>query len=397
MAQGSGDALLDQLRERLAPAQWPLPLARLPQGTALVGGAVRDGLLNRLQEQPDLDLVVPTEAIALTKALAQELHGTCVVLDAERSIARLVLGGWTVDIARQDGARIEDDLWRRDYRLNAIAVSLQPWGQLWDPTGGLSDLQQGCLTAVSEANLTDDPLRLLRGLRLMAEIPLTISSQTMGWIERHAARLPDAAPERILAELQRLVKGEHADAAIAALSSVPLLRPWAAGGQSPAPSNIAGLNPGEAAGAVPLARLTALVSDDGLTQLRASRALRQRCKRLRVWQERIGQAPESLPEADRLQLHEELEEDLPALALQLPMPEKEIWLQRWRNAEDPLFHPRAPIDGNTLLTALEIQAGPGIGKLLHHLKLERAFRRIKTPSEALAEAKRFLTRESDAL
>ena len=100
MAQGSGDALLDQLRERLAPAHWPLPLARLPGGTALVGGAVRDGLLNRLQEQPDLDLVVPTDAIALTKALAQELHGTCVVLDAERSIARLVLGGWTVDIAR---------------------------------------------------------------------------------------------------------------------------------------------------------------------------------------------------------------------------------------------------------------------------------------------------------
>ena len=397
MAQGSGDALLDQLRERLAPAQWPLPLARLPQGTALVGGAVRDGLLNRLQEQPDLDLVVPTEAIALTKALAQELHGTCVVLDAERSIARLVLGGWTVDIARQDGARIEDDLWRRDYRLNAIAVSLQPWGQLWDPTGGLSDLQQGCLTAVSEANLTDDPLRLLRGLRLMAEIPLTISSQTMGWIERHAARLPDAAPERILAELQRLVKGEHADAAIAALSSVPLLRPWAAGGQPPAPRNIAGLNPAEAAGAVPLARLTALVSDDGLTQLRASRALRQRCKRLRVWQERIGQAPESLPEADRLQLHEELEEDLPALALQLPMPEKEVWLHRWRDAEDPLFHPRAPIDGNGLLMALEIQPGPGLGQLLNHLKLERAFRRIHTPSEAVEEAKRFLTRESEAL
>ena len=147
MAKGSSDALLDQLRERLAPAQWPLPLARLPEGTALVGGAVRDGLLNRLQKQPDLDLVVPSDAIALTKALAEELHGTCVVLDAERSIARLVLGGWTVDIARQDGDRIEDDLWRRDYRLNAIAVSLQPWGELWDPTGGLRDLEQGCQTA----------------------------------------------------------------------------------------------------------------------------------------------------------------------------------------------------------------------------------------------------------
>ena len=60
MAQGSGNALLDQLRERLAPAQWPLPSHQLPEGTALVGGAVRDGLLDRLQEQPDLDLMVPS-------------------------------------------------------------------------------------------------------------------------------------------------------------------------------------------------------------------------------------------------------------------------------------------------------------------------------------------------
>ena len=397
MAQGSGDALLDQLRERLAPAQWPLPLARLPEGTALVGGAVRDGLLNRLQEQPDLDLVVPTDAIGLTKALAQELHGTCVVLDAERSIARLVLGGWTVDIARQDGDRIEDDLWRRDYRLNAIAVSLQPWGQLWDPTGGLSDLQQGLLTAVSEANLTDDPLRLLRGLRLAAELPLTLTSQTMDWIERHAERLPEAAPERILAELQRLVRGEHADAAITALRSLRLLQPWAAGGEPPTPIDAEGLTNEEIAVAVPLARLTALVSDDGMGQLRASRALRQRCARLRTWQQRIGQAPDALGESDRLRLHEELEQDLPALTLQLPMPEKVIWLRRWRNAEDPLFHPRAPIDGNSLLEAVEIQPGPRLGRLLHHLKLEHAFGRIQSPTEALGEAKHFLTGESEAL
>ena len=397
MAQGSGDALLDQLKTRLAPAEWPLPLARLPQGTVLVGGAVRDGLLDRLQDQPDLDLVVPTDAIALTQALAKELHGTSVVLDAERSIARLVLGGWTVDIARQDGARIEDDLWRRDYRLNAIAVSLQPWGELWDPTGGLSDLQQGCLTAVSEANLTDDPLRLLRGLRLTAEIPLTISNQTMGWIEHHASRLPEAAPERILSELNRLVRGEHADAAIAALTNVPLLRPWAAGGQPPTPANAAGHYTEEASTAMPLARLTALVSAEGLTQLRASRTLRQRCKRLRYWQQRIGQAPEALPESDRLLLHEELEEDLPALTLQLPMPEKGVWLHRWRNAEDPLFHPRTPIDGNGLLKALEIEPGPRLGRLLHHLKLEKAFGRIQTPSEAIGEAKQFLTGESEAL
>ncbi len=148
---------------------------------------------------------------------------------------------------------------------------------------------------------------------------------------------------------------------------------------------------------MPLARLTALVSDEGLSQLRASRALRQRCKRLRSWQQRTGQEPDSLPESDRLQLHEELEGDLPALALQLPLPEKGIWLSRWRNAEAPLFHPRTLVDGNDLLTALEIEPGRRLGRLLHHLKLEHAFGRIQTPSEALKEAQHFLALESEAL
>ena len=76
---------------------------------------------------------------------------------------------------------------------------------------------------------------------------------------------------------------------------------------------------------------------------------------------------------------------------------KEIRLRRWRNAEDPLFHPRTPVDGNGLLTALEIEPGPRLGRLLHHLKLEHAFGRIQTPKEALKEAQHFLTRESEAL
>ena len=102
-----------------------------------------------------------------------------MVLDAERSIARLVLGGWTVDIARQDGDRIEDDLWRRDYRLNAIAVSTPRPGESCGSHRRTERPPAGLPRSRAEANLIDDPLRLLRGLRLMAEIPLTISSQTM--------------------------------------------------------------------------------------------------------------------------------------------------------------------------------------------------------------------------
>ena len=69
-------------RQRLAMASWPLRVADMPADTALVGGAVRDALLNRLGSHPDLDLVVPSAAIALTRRLAGRYRGSAVVLDA---------------------------------------------------------------------------------------------------------------------------------------------------------------------------------------------------------------------------------------------------------------------------------------------------------------------------
>ncbi|MFN7678334.1 MAG: CCA tRNA nucleotidyltransferase, partial [Cyanobacteriota bacterium] len=72
-----------RLWDALAPASWPVPFRRFPNGTALVGGAVRDGLLGRLGERPDLDLVVPTDGLDLTRQLAQEQGGTAVALDRE--------------------------------------------------------------------------------------------------------------------------------------------------------------------------------------------------------------------------------------------------------------------------------------------------------------------------
>ena len=97
-------------------------------------------------------------------------------------MARLVLGEWTIDFARQEGATLTEDLQRRDYRINAMALPLNPPGELLDPTGGCRDLEAGLLTAVQEQNLIEDPLRLLRGLRLMAEIPLTLEDCTATWI-----------------------------------------------------------------------------------------------------------------------------------------------------------------------------------------------------------------------
>ena len=85
---GDHNYLAKELYLRLNPDKWPVPLNKLPAGTALVGGAIRDALLNRLREKPDLDLVVPKDAIQITQSFAQTLGATVVVLDAERDMAK---------------------------------------------------------------------------------------------------------------------------------------------------------------------------------------------------------------------------------------------------------------------------------------------------------------------
>ena len=396
-----GASPAESLLRRLAPERWPLPIEALPTGTALVGGAVRDALLHRLNERPDLDLVVPSDALDLCKSLAAACGGSSVVLDAERDMARLVLKGWTIDFARREGQSLDDDLRRRDYTINAIALPLEPHGALVDPTGGVNDLQHRRLRAVCESNLTHDPLRLLRGGRLMAELPLELDPHTITWIQRHRERLQDAAPERILAELQRLVAAPRADLALSTLMQLQLLAPWqdaAIRVSTPHGEQEAlAMTLKERQSWLPLSRMTQLITDDGLKQLRASRQLRQRCRRLRRWLNRLPDDPGALNEADRYELHLDLEDDLPALIVHLPERLQQDWLQRWRDANDPLFHPSPPLDGSELQRELGLAPGPVIGRLLDHLRRERAFQRVAGHTSALAEAQRWCAQNSNLL
>lgn len=367
------------LWQRLEPQRWPLPLEELPRGCALVGGAVRDGLLNRLGSTPDLDLVVPTAATScnqLGRRLARRLGGSLVVLDAERDIARVVLGPWNLDLAAQAGGSLEADLARRDYRINAMALPLEPQAPLVDPCNGLADLAAGQLRAVSEANLLDDPLRLLRGPRLAAELQFQLDAATAKLLRRHGACLAQVAPERVLAELQKLVACPGAETGLALAQELGLLDAWLEplpGGALAEGLAEANLTAEEAASALPLARLAALFSATGLARLRSSRRLQQRCQRLRHWALRLG-AGEPLEEAEMLQLCRELEADLPALVL-LAAAATQGWLQRWRDPANPLFHPRPPFDGSTLQSQLGLPPGPALGQLLERLTLARAFGR----------------------
>ena len=383
--------LAGQVLERLNPAGWPLPPEAFPQGTALVGGAVRDALLNRLGPRPDLDLVVSSDAIGFAKDASRRWGGTCVVLDAGHGIARLVIQGWTIDLAAQEGGSLEADLGRRDFTVNAIALPLEEGAVLVDPTGGLDHLQRGQLVAVQEANLVADPLRLLRGLRLASELGFELEPQSQVWIERHAALLGSVAGERVLTELEKLAAAPEGHRGLQACQAMGLLKPWGADphaqtsldGLSEHNARTRGLGNEELGWALPLARLAALFGRQALDGLRSSRRLQQRCHALRHWQA-VGPSGQ-LSETDQLRLHQELEADLPALLLFWPEASALAALDRWRDPADPLFHPRPPIDGKGLQDHLALKPTRRLGELLHHLTLERAFGRLPAAPEPSME------------
>jgi tRNA nucleotidyltransferase (CCA-adding enzyme) len=386
-----------QLRHRLAVNQWPLSIDHLPADAALVGGAVRDGLLDRLADRPDLDLVVAEDAIELCRRLARRHGGSCVVLDEQRSIARLVLRGWTVDLARRCGTDLASDLRRRDYTINAIALPLEAGASLLDPTGGLADLRQRQLVAVSEANLLDDPLRLLRGVRLAAELEFRLSAATRRWLVAHHHRLASVACERVLTELEKLAAAPAGHRGLITAMELQLLQPWqadAAGaarlaGLDEEGAVARGLNREERGWALPLARLAALLDGGAVARLHGSRRLQQRCERLNRWRVALEARSagkgcgslKTLQEPERLRLHQELEETLPALLLLLPEATARQAMERWHDPHDPLFHPRPPIDGRQLQELLAIPAGPRLGELLAVLTRERAYQRLPEASQ----------------
>ena len=234
----------------------------------------------------------------------------------------------------------------------------------------------------------------------MAELEMRIDTDTLAMVKANGALLTRSAPERIQAELLRLVAAPAADAAITLLQSLDLLKPWSAPDWKHSHVNASqplragsSMTLEEQSLALPLARLTSLLSDSGLRSLRFSRRQIQRCAKLRRWQERCGsEDASSLDETERLRLHQDLEADLPALVLRWSEQRRNRWMQRWRNPEDPLFHPRTPLDGDTLQNELSLNPGPTLGALILHLTTARAYGRVSSREQALNEARRWLHR-----
>jgi hypothetical protein len=168
-----------------------------------VGGAVRDELLGR--PVIDVDVVCP-DPRAAARAYARLSGGAPFPLSEKHASWRVVLpSGRTVDFTPVHGT-IEADLARRDFTINAIAVPVGG-GEAVDPSGGREDLQLRLVRAVSESIFEDDPLRLLRAVRLEDELGFRLAPLTEELVRSEAGRVTEAAGERVLAELERMSAG----------------------------------------------------------------------------------------------------------------------------------------------------------------------------------------------
>jgi len=191
----------------------------------LVGGAVRDAILGRASR--DLDFAVPADGIKLARQIANKLKGAFYPLDEKRDTGRVVLiqedGTRTVmDFATYRGINIEADLYDRDFTINAIAYNLQT-GEIFDPLHGGMDVRAKRIRACTLESLENDPVRVLRAVRLAAGLEFQIELETRQNMRQAAGLLGSVSPERLRDELFRILEGPQPGTAIRALEMLGVL------------------------------------------------------------------------------------------------------------------------------------------------------------------------------
>ena len=192
-----------------------------------VGGAVRDLLLGRTTTDIDFVTVGEGSGLKLAEAVGEALGGQTVHVYPAFGTAALRLpqkkGGHVLEFvaARRESYRhdsrkptvttgtLGDDLARRDFTANALALDLHParFGTLLDPFGGLHDLDAGVLRTPLEPEVTfsDDPLRMVRAARFAAQLDFTVAPNAMEAMRAQAHRIDIVSAERVEAELQKLI------------------------------------------------------------------------------------------------------------------------------------------------------------------------------------------------
>jgi poly(A) polymerase len=192
------------------------------QPAYVIGGYVRDILLGR--PSTDIDIMTVGGGIALAEKVATGL-GIRSKISVFRNFGTAMLRFNDLDIefvgARKESyhhdsrkpvvedGTLEDDQKRRDFTINALALSLnkESFGELTDPFGGIKDLNDGIIRTPLDPDITfsDDPLRMMRAIRFATQLGFSIENQTLISISANRERINIVSPERIAEELNKII------------------------------------------------------------------------------------------------------------------------------------------------------------------------------------------------
>jgi len=201
----------------------------------LVGGPVRDLILGH--PSLDLDITVEGRGIILAQAFAASHKGRAMTYPAFGTATVTLAGRRKVDFAtarKETYARpgafpavefsnIKDDLSRRDFTVNAMAVSIDPrsWGRTVDPFGGRKDLKAKKIRVLHERSFIDDPTRILRAARFSARLGFALERKTLDLLKAalRFEALDCIKPQRYMKEYNRILKEDRPQPALECLKA----------------------------------------------------------------------------------------------------------------------------------------------------------------------------------
>ena len=192
------------------------------QGVYLVGGTVRDLLLKR--PNVDLDVVMEGDALALARQLAKGREGK-LVTHPRFGTATFKQGAFRFDFATARSetyaepaalptvkpGNIQEDLFRRDFSINAMAVSIEPsrFGDLVDPYGGKSDLDRHLIRVLHQRSFKDDPTRVWRAIRYEQRLNFRLEFDTTTQLRRDSTIMGKVSGDRLRHELERILGEDY--------------------------------------------------------------------------------------------------------------------------------------------------------------------------------------------